>query len=95
MLVFQTLEIIIGTICGTVLAQNTAKLVGTKSLVGLKALLTKGCGRGEIGKHKGLKIPRLNGLAGSSPAARTTLSGPLKLTLWNSYVLHKACASNF
>ena len=55
MLVLQTLEIIIGTICGTVLAQNTAKLVGTKSLVGLKALLTKGCGRGEIGKHKGLK----------------------------------------
>ena len=49
-------------------------------------------GRGEIGKHKGLKIPRLKGLAGSSPAARTTFSGPLKLTLWNSYVLHKACA---
>ena len=39
-------------------------------------------GRGEIGKHKGLKIPRLKGLAGSSPAARTTFSGPLKLTLW-------------
>ena len=55
MLVFQTLEIIIGTIYGTVLAQNAAKSVGTKSLVGLKALLTKGCGRGEIGKHKGLK----------------------------------------
>ena len=49
-------------------------------------------GRGEIGKHKGLKIPRLNGLAGSSPAARTTFLGHLKLTLWNSYVLHKACA---
>ena len=32
-------------------------------------------GRGEIGKHKGLKIPRLKGLAGSSPAARTTFSG--------------------
>ena len=41
-------------------------------------------GRGEIGKHKGLKIPRLKGLAGSSPAARTTLSGHIKLTLWNA-----------
>ena len=35
------------------------------------------CGRGEIGKRKGLKIPRPYGLAGSSPAARTNfqLSG--------------------
>ena len=49
-------------------------------------------GRGEIGKHKGLKIPRPKSLAGSSPAARTTFSGHLKLTLWNSYVLHKVCA---
>ena len=37
----------------------------------LKALVSSGCGRGEIGKHKGLKIPRPHGLAGSSPAART------------------------
>ena len=29
------------------------------------------CGRGEIGKHKGLKIPRLHSLVGSSPTART------------------------
>ena len=27
---------------------------------------------GEIGKHKGLKIPRLNGLVGSSPTRGTT-----------------------
>ncbi len=30
------------------------------------------CGCGGIGRHKGLKIPRLNGRAGSSPATRTT-----------------------
>ena len=28
-------------------------------------------GRGEIGKHMGLKIPRLKSLAGSNPAVRT------------------------
>jgi len=28
----------------------------------LKALLSKGCGRGEIGKHKGLKTATLTGL---------------------------------
>ena len=31
-------------------------------------------GRGEIGKRKGLKIPRPQGLAGSSPAARTSFT---------------------
>ena len=40
-------------------------------LKALKALLSKGRGRGEIGKHKGLKIPRPYGLVGSSPTART------------------------
>ena len=29
------------------------------------------CPGGEIGRHKGLKIPRLNGRAGSSPAPGT------------------------
>ena len=33
------------------------------------------CGRGEIGKHKGLKIPRLNRLTGSSPVVRTNQVG--------------------
>ena len=31
----------------------------------------KQCPGGGIGRHKGLKIPRLNGRAGSSPAAGT------------------------
>ena len=32
------------------------------------------CPGGEIGRHKGLKIPRLNGRAGSIPALGTILS---------------------
>jgi hypothetical protein len=32
--------------------------------------------RGEIGKHSRLKICRLHGLAGSSPAERTTILYP-------------------
>jgi hypothetical protein len=30
------------------------------------------CGRGETGRRKGLKIPRPQGCAGSTPAVRTT-----------------------
>ena len=30
------------------------------------------CPGGEIGRHKGLKIPRLNGCAGSTPAPGTS-----------------------
>lgn len=37
----------------------------------LRARLKNGPG-GEIGKHKGLKIPRPNGLSGSSPLRGTT-----------------------
>lgn len=36
------------------------------------------CARGEIGKHSRLKICRLHGLAGSSPAERTTHLNQLK-----------------
>ena len=52
MLVFQTLAANIGTVFGTILAQ-AGEMAGVPKT--LKALLTKGCGRGEIGKHKGLK----------------------------------------
>ena len=55
----------------TRLVTSHRKRLCLKSLVRVKPLLSKGCGRGEIGKHKGLKIPRAKVLAGSSPAART------------------------
>ncbi len=44
-------------------------------------LAPSACGRGEIGRRTGLKIPRPYGCAGSSPAVRTILSVGLALTL--------------
>ena len=40
----------------------------------------KVCGRGGIGRHKGLKIPRPIGHAGSSPAVRTISDGARFMT---------------
>ena len=42
-------------------------------LYGIDDVSNVSCGRGEIGKHKRLKISRPHGLAGSSPAARTNM----------------------
>ena len=60
------------------IAQNS-QLSCTKStrIPIIAPFLTSGiispCQRGEIGRHRGFKIPRLHGLGGSSPPAGTTL----------------------
>ncbi len=40
-----------------------------------------GCLGGEIGRHKGLKIPRLHGRAGSIPALGTNINEPQHFTV--------------
>ena len=65
---YQTLKYEMPRLHATVVPQ---KQINKNCFKTLKPLLSKGCGRGEIGKHKGLKIPRPYGLVGSSPTART------------------------
>ena len=65
---YQTLKYEMPRLHATAVPQ---KQTNKNCLKTLKPLLSKGRGRGEIGKHKGLKIPRPYGLVGSSPTART------------------------
>tara|TARA_R110002020_G_scaffold194845_1_gene395763 strand:+ start:80 stop:547 length:468 start_codon:yes stop_codon:yes gene_type:complete len=56
---YQTLNHEMTRLYGTNVAQE---LENKHCLKTLKALLSKGCGRGEIGKHKGLKTSYITGL---------------------------------
>ena len=53
------------------LALNAFSAAALTSLMFLSDSPQVICPGGEIGRHKGLKIPRLNGRAGSSPAPGT------------------------